>query len=30
MRTAYVTASSTGQLLKIDWPRPGLKLNYAG
>ncbi|WP_211238476.1 SMP-30/gluconolactonase/LRE family protein [Actinomadura rifamycini] len=31
MRTAYVTASSTGRLLKIeDWPRPGLKLNYAG
>ena len=28
MRTAYVTASSTGQLLKIEWPRPGLKLNY--
>ncbi|MFI0350826.1 SMP-30/gluconolactonase/LRE family protein [Actinomadura sp. 9N407] len=30
MRTAYVTASSTGKLLKIDWPRPGLRLNYAG
>ncbi|MEU6040801.1 SMP-30/gluconolactonase/LRE family protein [Actinomadura sp. NPDC047616] len=30
MRTAYVTASSTGHLLKVeDWPRPGLKLNYA-
>lgn len=28
MRTAYVTASSTGRLLKIDWPRPGLELNY--
>ncbi|GGV16533.1 gluconolactonase [Actinomadura cremea] len=31
MRTAYVTASSTGRLLKIeDWPRPGLKLNHSG
>jgi gluconolactonase len=30
MRTAYVTASSTGHLLRIDWPRPGLRLNYAG
>jgi gluconolactonase len=31
MRTAYVTASSTGHLLKIEnWPYPGLKLNYAG
>jgi gluconolactonase len=30
LRTAYVTASSTGHLLKIeDWPRPGLSLNYA-
>lgn len=30
MRTAYVTASSTGQLLKIEnWPHPGLPLNHA-
>ncbi|GAB2822292.1 SMP-30/gluconolactonase/LRE family protein [Actinocorallia aurea] len=28
MRTAYVTASSTGRLLKIEWPRRGLKLNH--
>lgn len=27
MRTAYVTASSTGKLLRFDWPRPGLALN---
>lgn len=24
LRTAYVTASSTGQLLAFDWPRPGM------
>lgn len=24
LRTAYVTASGTGRLLAIDWPRPGL------
>jgi gluconolactonase len=30
MRSAFITASSTGHLLKIeDWPRPGLRLNYA-
>ncbi|MGI5158990.1 SMP-30/gluconolactonase/LRE family protein [Microbispora sp. CA-102843] len=29
MRTAYITASSTGKLLKVDWKRPGLKLNFA-
>jgi gluconolactonase len=28
MRTAYVTLSGTGQLAKVDWARPGLKLNY--
>lgn len=28
MRTAWVTLSSTGQLLKLRWPRPGLKLNF--
>ncbi len=30
MRTAYITASSTGKLLKVEWPRPGLALNFAG
>jgi gluconolactonase len=29
MRDAWVTASSTGQLLKLRWPRPGLRLNFA-
>jgi gluconolactonase len=28
MRTAWVTASTTGKLLKVRWPRPGLKLNF--
>jgi len=28
MRTAWVTASSTGKLYKCRWPRPGLKLNF--
>lgn len=28
MRTAFVTASSTGKLLRFDWPRAGLVLNY--
>jgi gluconolactonase len=27
LRTAYITASSTGKLLEIPWPRPGLALN---
>ena len=27
-RTAYVTLSSTGRLVAIPWPRPGLRLNY--
>ena len=30
MRTAWVTASSTGKLYKARWPRPGLKLNFNG
>jgi gluconolactonase len=30
MRTAWVTASSTGKLFKARWPRPGLKLNFNG
>ncbi len=28
LRTAYVTASSTGRLLALDWPRDGLRLPY--
>lgn len=28
LRTAYVTLSSTGQLAKMQWPRPGLPLNF--
>ena len=28
LRKAYVTLSYAGQLVEIDWPRPGLKLNY--
>ena len=28
MRTAWVTASSTGRLYRARWPRPGLKLNF--
>ena len=27
-RTAYITLSTTGQLVAIDWPRPGLPLNF--
>lgn len=30
MRTAWITASSTGKLYRAKWPRPGLKLNYNG
>jgi gluconolactonase len=30
LRTAWVTASSTGKLYKAQWPRPGLKLNFNG
>ena len=30
LRTAYVTLSGTGQLVAVDWPRPGLKLNFLG
>ena len=30
MRDAWITASSTGKLYKVRWPRPGLKLNYNG
>jgi len=28
MRTAWITASSTGKLYRAKWPRPGLKLNF--
>jgi gluconolactonase len=28
LRTAYVTLSNSGRLVALDWPRPGLKLNY--
>ena len=28
MMDAWITASSTGKLLKARWPRPGLKLNF--
>jgi gluconolactonase len=28
LRTAYVTLSSTGKLVAMEWPRPGLPLNY--
>jgi gluconolactonase len=28
MRTAYVTLSTTGHLVAVDWPRPGLRLNH--
>lgn len=29
MRDAYITLSGTGQLAKVRWPEPGLKLNFA-
>ena len=29
MRTAYITLSSTGQLAKVPWDTPGLRLNHA-
>ncbi|WP_242181937.1 SMP-30/gluconolactonase/LRE family protein [Sphingomonas sp. CARO-RG-8B-R24-01] len=28
LRTAYITLSGTGQLIRMDWPRPGLALAY--
>lgn len=28
LRTAYVTLMTTGRLVAIDWPRPGLRLNH--
>jgi gluconolactonase len=29
MSTAYITLSATGQLVRMPWPRPGLRLNFA-
>lgn len=29
MTTAYVTASGSGRLLELEWPRPGLELAYS-
>ena len=29
LRTAYVTQSRGGRLLAMDWPRPGLQLNFS-
>ncbi|HZD26794.1 MAG TPA: SMP-30/gluconolactonase/LRE family protein [Alphaproteobacteria bacterium] len=28
LKTAYITLSGTGRLVAVDWPRPGLALNY--
>ena len=28
MKTAYITASGTGKLYAMDWPKAGLRLNY--
>jgi gluconolactonase len=28
LRTAYITLSNSGRLVTVDWPRPGLPLNY--
>lgn len=28
LRTAYVTLGTCGKLVALDWPRPGLKLNF--
>lgn len=28
LRTAYITLSGTGRLVAMDWPRPGLRLNF--
>lgn len=29
MRTAYITLSCTGKLIRMAWPRPGLRLNFS-
>ena len=28
LRTAYITLSARGQLAAMQWPEPGLKLNF--
>lgn len=28
LRTAYITLSQSGRLVAMDWPRPGLRLNF--
>jgi gluconolactonase len=28
MRTAYITLSGSGRLVRARWPEPGLRLNY--
>ncbi len=28
LRTAWITSSATGRLLRTTWPRPGLELPY--
>jgi hypothetical protein len=28
MKTAFVTMSSTGKMVAMDWRSPGLRLNY--
>jgi len=28
LKTAYVTLSGIGQLAAMDWPEPGLRLNF--
>jgi gluconolactonase len=30
MRDAYITFSTKGQLVKVRWDEPGLRLNYNG
>ena len=29
MKTAFIMLSSTGRLVALDWPRPGLRLNWS-
>jgi gluconolactonase len=28
LKTAYITLSSSGRLVSMPWPRPGLPLNF--
>jgi gluconolactonase len=28
LKTAYITLSSTGKVVSMPWPRPGLRLNF--